>query len=213
MNMYIYNYPEKKSDFIRFSALRLLSSSDTENSFHRPGTPKCWDELLEKTIDFSEYNRYFICHRTVHINDCTRITDYKKVWGMMHIEPGEYDNAYIVGEEKIYFGVKSAENSKDEVSNVILCVHAILGNAEYGQIYQSLSKNKADFERGKYSEGFMNVAKSFSDAYLLHYSVRNSTVYLDVYGKVSERLVDKSIMYSFDDNSEPVYRRSLAIWD
>ena len=59
----------------------------------------------------------------------------------------------------------------------------------------------------------MNVAKSFSDAYLLHYSVRNSTVYLDVYGKVSERLVDKSIMYSFDDNSEPVYRRSLAIWD
>ena len=70
-----------------------------------------------------------------------------------------------------------------------------------------------DFERGKYSDGFSNIAQSFSDAYLLHYSVNNSLVYMDIYGKISERLVDNSLINSFDENSAPVYRRSLAFWD
>ena len=211
--MYIYNKTELKHNFIRFSALRLQSCSDTELSLHRPGTPKCWDELLENTFDFSEYKKYFICHRTLHINECNRITDYKRVWGMMHIEPGKYDNSYNVGEEKIYFGIKVAENCSSEVSNVILYVRNKLGSREYEQIYNLLSKNKMDFERGKYSDGFSNIAQSFSDAYLLHYSVNNSLVYMDIYGKISERLVDNSLINSFDENSAPVYRRSLAFWD
>lgn len=75
--------------------------------------PKCWVDAIAHNVDWNVYDAYYINTFSVPRANVSRITDYKKIWGLGGIPKGEYDNFYDTLTTRIYIGFsKLHENEK-----------------------------------------------------------------------------------------------------
>ena len=94
-----------RENFVYLSAEPLIQYRDSRDESIRIVPPSSWTRLLYSNLHGKDY----VCYLTYGIclprGMCNRITDYKKVWGLLHLPKGDFDGDYNVGSNRVYFGV------------------------------------------------------------------------------------------------------------
>ena len=141
---------EKKDMYFRISADYVIQF-ENEEEVYSVSLPKKWIDILELKISIQEYDVYKIFFRTLKKENVSRITDYKKIWGLMKMNPGIKDDFYETASHKIYFGIDKVnaldfsygeqiilckpKNSFLNIDRVFSCVEKhYMGNADSMQI-------------------------------------------------------------------------------
>ena len=84
----------KAPNCLKLSAEDLICFDRIGDEDFALGTPECWDSEFLKKVNIDQFDLYFIYTKTIPYGQYNRITDYKKIWGLNHLEKGEYDNSY-----------------------------------------------------------------------------------------------------------------------
>ncbi len=146
--MYFYNYAiEKQSQSIKITADFMVDFQHSDNETIMIGTPKWWDDHVANNIDFSNFDLYFLCSRTVCYGQYNSVTDFKNVWGLNQLEKGFYENQYFNRKGKVYFGIikGNGEDSFHSIrsSTVLFIPKGLSINAD--EIYRIISEDEFDF--------------------------------------------------------------------
>ncbi len=70
-----------------------------------PGNPVDWDDLLPKCFKHEFLRIFRVDFCSVPANMCSRITEYKQIWGLRHLPKGVYEMSFAYPMGKIYCGV------------------------------------------------------------------------------------------------------------
>lgn len=79
------------------------------------GTPEYWDEAVQ-TVFGSGYTVWEIFEKALPRSACNRITDHKKVWGLLGLPEGKFAARVDCEEKSVYlgasYGLKTLKDSK-----------------------------------------------------------------------------------------------------
>ena len=75
------------------------------------GNPVCWDDIILQRIEYGTYCAYCIDFYYVPAEKCSRITDYKGIWGLRHLPRGIFETTFAYSLGKIYCGVSALGNA------------------------------------------------------------------------------------------------------
>lgn len=208
--MYFCNYIiEKQPQSIKITADFVADFQHSDNETLMIGTPKWWDDYVANNIDFSNFDLYFLCSRTVYHGQYNSVTDFKKVWGLNKLEKGFYENQYFNNKGKVYFGIikGDGENSFRSIkSSMVLFIPKGLSiNAD--EIYKIISSEEFDFlemEEASY-KALKEISQLCKGSILLKYTCINE-VSLLVFGNTLANWFNKEKLICFNRVREVVPR-------
>lgn len=203
---------ETQTDYVKLSAEAIIQFKDVRDELYGQcfsfGTPKCWDDAFLEKINILLYDIYYLCTSTVSLGNYNSVTDYKKVWGLIDITPGIYDNSYLIQRGKVYFGIKQVSGKNgflSAISPTLILVpkeKTILSK----EIFNIFERNEFDF-LSDYTDGYNLI---FSEIQRL---IPNSILLrcgdgLNIYGKDIEKLFTANDIQKWEDNAPTSDSRS-----
>ena len=186
------NYQVNKApNRLKLSAEVLICFDEIGDEDFALEAPECWNLEFLKKVNIDQFDMYFIHTKTIPYGQYNRITDYKKIWGLNHLEAGEYDNSYNNEKGRVYFGIKKGNGNKafmQETSSMVLLLPA--GNEiNYDILFNCFKNSRFDFEIEENEDVLYNIQQKFSESFLLRYYLRE-IVSMSIYGQNAESFFD-----------------------
>lgn len=182
------NYQVRKSrNYLKLSAEALLYFDRIGEEDYTMGVPESWNLEFLKKVNIDQFDLYFICTKTIPHGQYNRVTDYKRVWGLNHLEKGEYDNLYENKRGRVYFGIKKA-TGKDSFMQGISPVVLLLPSGseiDFDELFNYFKNSEFDFEIEENEDVLFGIQRIFSESILLRYCVREE-VSMSIYGRRAE---------------------------
>lgn len=167
------------------------------------GVPDCWSLEILKKLNINCFDLYFIYGKILPHGKYNKRTDYQKIWGLRHVEKGEFDNWYDISEGRVYFGIKKGSDSEtflNETASVVILIP--VGNKpEFNIIFNCFKDTEFDFTKGKGQETFGAFEKLFPDAIVLQYCITERAS-LSIWGNGVESLFDDIDVQSWSDKKK-----------
>lgn len=182
---------EKASNYIKLSAEVLLIFDKNGDEDFKFELPECWNLDFLERINIKQFDLYYIYTKTIPYGQYNRITDYKKIWGLNHLEKGEYDNSYNNERGRVYFGIKKDNGPKTLVQNTSSIVLLIpIGKLiDYDKLFNCFKNSQFDFETNDNGDVLSNIQQLFLESFLLRYCL-SGIVSMSIYGQNAESLFD-----------------------
>lgn len=197
-------------DKVLLSAESYVQYDKEETHILTIGTPKCWDDLLCKKIELSNYSVYSIYTHTVLNGMYNRITDHKKIWGLRGIAHGVFDDSYITAKGKVYFGISKGEGAEAFLSSKasLIILAPKNQNIHYGDLFALFKTQGVDFDCALDPKLQACIQQSLPNSYLLYYHIAHKTTLL-ICGHSAESLFGDIDCEGFTGmDMTPVYRKS-----
>lgn len=199
---------ESNCDYLKLSVETLLEIPNAGNEDFLLGTPKCWDETLLERLSIDQYDIYFLCAHFVPHNEVSRITDYRKIWGLCNLLPGNYENAYDNEHGRIYFGIVKTDGAKGfsiGISPFLLLVPKGR-NFTLEHLFHCFLEEKYNFEGDISLSLISRIKQVIHDGILLHYCIFPQ-ISLSIYGKDVQMLFDEQDCLEWENRKTvPVYK-------
>ena len=181
----------KSSNKITLTANYFYDPSCSEPKSFVLGTPKCWDDAILDRLPINEYINYHIFSYVLRREKVTRITDYKKVWGLNRIKEGVFSNYYDTNRERIYFGVDISygiEGFRTILSPTILLIpHDSCPASE--NIFNCFNKLQINFSHEETELKINQIQQMIPNSIILHYA-HHSGASLTIYGDNVDSIFD-----------------------
>lgn len=204
----------KSARHMRLYAEMQVQFENSQNESISFGTPKGWDELISHCVELEQYNAYYIYSCTMPNEKVNRITDHKRIWGLLGMQEGVFTGEYTSSNGKVYFGVSEepgdAPLSADSSALILLVKRENEFNGE--DVFKIFKEHQYIFgEKSNESDlMLMQLSELYDDSIMLKYDCI-SQVSLDVYGENVERLFANADFDSYNKHEdEPVWRRPCS---
>lgn len=199
---------ERRCDYLKLNTEMLLDFANEVNENFLLGTPKCWDDTLLERITIDNYDIYFLCAHIVPYSKVSRITDYRKIWGLCNLPQGIYENAYDNEYGRVYFGIVKTDGTKGfriGISPFILLVPKGQ-NFSSERLFCCFLNEKYDFDEDISLNVISKIKQIIPDGILLHYCVLPQ-ISLSIYGNDVHMLFDEQDCLQWENRkTEPVYK-------
>lgn len=108
MRIYFENYQvDRQIGRIVVSADRVYEAENENDEDMSFDIPAWWIEELINQLHKRKYDGYSFVYCNVLIENVNKVSDYKKVWGLLNISKGMFDDSHYVDKYKTYWGVKT----------------------------------------------------------------------------------------------------------
>lgn len=202
------------ANHIRLYAEMLVQFDNAQDENIALGTPKGWDELVLQCVNIERYDIYYICTHTLPKERVNRITDYKKIWGLVGLPQGIFTDEYINKIGKVYFGIAKADSEDALGSGISAMILLVKKGNDFSceDVFKLFKEHQYVF--GDENDGddlvLMQVSELYRNSILLKYEcIRN--VSLDVYGKNVEHLFSNVDLGHYNKcEDEVVWRRPCS---
>lgn len=163
----------RTQNYLKLSAEALVCFDRIGEEDYALGIPKCWDLEFLKKIDVNQFDLYLIYAKTIPHGQYNRFTDYKKVWGLSHLEKGEYDNSYENEKGRVYVGIKKARGSESFIKGTSSIVLLIPTGKEINcdTILNCLKNSQFNFELEQDQDVLSAIHQAVSGSMVLRYSI------------------------------------------
>ncbi len=162
-----------------------------------------WDNAFLSSFNCSAYNCYQILGTMVPGTDVNRLSDYKKIWGILRISNGFLDGFYDVKEGRVYWGIKKIDSfnavNDYKYSSVFLFIPKYC-KIDFSEIIIYLAKQGYKFsETGSY-DTFVALKNRISGSIWLKYAKDGTYVSMTVIAEKAETWFN-DIETDFPDDS------------
>jgi len=169
------NYGETSIQVIGDNRIRVFAEMCVTNDFPEQttmsfGTPAYWDNALVDSLgpyyDFFEISTKIIPH-----TKCSRITDYKQVWGLSNKTKGIFSSQLDFEKSRLYFGLTPITHGQflSSLENAFL----VIPHAEQQlivQIWNGFADALQEEKQYDIINGLKKVVQIFPNCIALHYS-------------------------------------------
>lgn len=200
----------KGSNRIILSAnLTIVFDSATQENY-APGYPSFWDEYLLSKIAIENYDIVQLFAHIIPKNERSRISDYKKVWGLSGITKGLFDLSYSTDSQSVYLGMTRAygeEGFRDNSSSLLLLLPKNL-QFDGSMLLQLFAQHRCCFTANEISTVISDMCQQIPNAVGLWYNITESAI-LTIFGNdVSALFLDKdlSVLENIPANVSPAFR-------
>lgn len=177
---------------------------------YSPGYPSLWDEYLLSKIVIDDYD---VCSFFAHIipkNERSRITDYKKVWGLSEITKGTVDLSYETDSQAVYLGMTRTcgeEGFKNNCSSLILLIPKEM-RYDSSSILESFAQHRCNFSDREISNVLSEMCKQIPNTIGLWYSIKESATLTIFRNEISKLFTnqDFSVIKKVQGNVSPAYK-------
>lgn len=177
---------KKSSMCLQISADYVIQfENENEEEIYSMSLPKTWIDILQSKFPNQEYDVYKIFFKSLKKEIVNRITDYKKIWGLMKLNQGIKEDFCETTSHKIYFGIDKVNLLDFSYGDqVIICKpkNTIL------DIDRTLLSVKAHYNGDVASLQAMaeEIIKNETDAFLITWNV-DDYINLTIHGAVENR--------------------------
>lgn len=196
---------KKNEKYMKLSARMILQFED-ESEVYISGAPSCWDDELNKRIDFSQYDVYYICGYVVPAMYVNRITDYKNKRCMTDDPNCLISKHYDIEIGRVYFRIVK-NNSRNALSNSISSIIAFLPkerNLFVNEIFHEMYNAKFDFYSQGYKKLFMELMNKHERSIWIRYS-HEIYEYLEIWTENTELFFNSEIVRNWNNKEfEPI---------
>lgn len=200
----------KGSDRIILSAnLTIVFDSATQENY-APGYPSFWDEYLLSKIAIENYDIVQLFAHIIPKNERSRISDYKKVWGLSGITKGLFDLSYSTDSRTIYLGVSRAygeEGFRDNSSSLLLLLPKDL-QLDGSVLLRLFAQHRCCFTTNEISNVISDVCRQIPNAIGLWYNVSESAILTIFCNDIGALFLDKELssLENTPANVSPAFR-------
>ncbi len=151
-----------------------------------PGNPDYWDDLLLRYSEHGFVHIFRVDFCGVPANMCSRITEYKQIWGLRHLPKGVYEMSFVYPMGKIYCGVSELADWQAfrQCGAPVLMLQKTDNLLDFGELSESFRiACKPDFTE-KDCAALANTLENRSDVIFLRYWWEDSKIFLCIIADV-----------------------------
>ncbi len=160
---------QAEQNYITLSAEQLVMFDSADEEIYPIGTPQIWDDYIIQKIPLEDFDVFHIYAHIIPKSLCSRITDYKKIWGLREIPRGIADNSCEIGSQKIYWGISRSHGRVGFESRYSSMLVLVPGNIECQPycILDAFVKRGTDFISQNIMPIFSEICKDIPSAMIL----------------------------------------------
>ncbi len=181
----------KKQNYVKLSVEPVLYFERSGNEDYKLTIPQNWLLDFWNRINGQQYDLYMIYSQLVPHGQFNKLTDYKKIWGLKHIEKGEYENTFDTEKGRVYFGIKK-ERGLDAFTNSSSKTIVFMPEdteLDFSKVYEYCKKSESDNCDFDENALFL-LQKIYQDILIVQYNFHE---------KISMSIFGKNIGEYFDD--------------
>ncbi len=179
INYHSYEFTQE-DDFLNVCVDYNIQFESNDETF-LVSLPTAWSEKISKKFELETYDCYKIYFIGVKNEKVNRITDYKKVWGLMSLTTGMKDGYYNTSTHKIYLGVEKAKSVNFSVNSHIMIFKPKNHELNFDKLL-SIMKMFYDGNHISYDELLKTIYQYNMDSYVVAWYV-NEKINLSICGK------------------------------
>ena len=186
----------------------IFDSATQEN--YSPGYPLFWDEYLLSKITIENYDIVQLFAHIIPKNERSRISDYKKVWGLSGISKGLSDLSYSTDFKTVYLGVSLAYGEEDFRNNCSSLMFLVPKTSQFdvNLPLEVFAQHSCCFSANEISNVISDICRHIPNAIGLWYSIQECAT-LTIWGNEISAMFsskDLSALENIHENASPAFR-------
>ena len=190
----------------------VFDSATLEN--YSPGYPAFWDEYFLSKIAIENYAIVQFFAHIIPNNERSRISDYKKVWGLSGIPKGLSDLSYSTDVQTVYLGVSLAygeESFRNNCSSLMLLVSKE-SQFDFNMPLEAFARHRCCFSANEISNLISDICRHIPNAIGLWYSVQEYSI-LTIWGNEISAIFSSTELSAHENmhkNASPASRMPFS---